>query len=343
MLQSQSVQRGLHHRLRWVGTRCVLATLTVAVYALPVLGEPVVKPPRDDDVVARVNGTVIYRKSVREVVQGALALTDSQPDAKTIGNLAREALDSLIALELLYQESQTRGTTVSAAAVDEDIARTKSRFPDARSFDALLKARGMTEADLRRDTQKTLAVNRFLESSVWKDISITPQQVKDFYDRNREDFKHGAQIRVSHILIRVPDGASAADRASARQQATALLDRLKAGADFGDVARANTQDANSAALGGDLGYIDKGDMDPAFEKAAFALSPGQLSGVVSTPYGFHIIKMTGRRDAGYESLADVQDRIKAALEKRARQQREADFVAELRKKAKVELLDTATP
>ena len=244
--------------------------------APPLAAEQDVKPLRDDDVVARVNGSVIYRKSVREVVQGILTLEDTQPDPAAIADLARQARDSLIALELLYQESQARGVVVTDAAVDEEIARSKSNFPDARAFDRAMKAKGMSEADLRRDTRKTMAVNLLLEGGVWKGVRISPQQVKEFYEQNKEEFKHPAQIRVSQILIRVPEKAPAAERDAAKQQAAALLNQLKAAANFAQLAREHSQDPGSAALGGDLGFIATGDMDPAFEKAAFALAPGQV-------------------------------------------------------------------
>ncbi len=103
------------------------------------------------------------------------------------------------------------------------------------------------------------------------------------------------------------------------------------------MARTESQDVGSNAQGGDLGYVAKGDMDAAFEKVAFALPPGQLSGVVATPYGFHIIKVTGRRDAGYETLDEVQERIRAVLLKEARQKAQAELVARLRQKARIEL------
>lgn len=318
-------------------SRVGLLAAVLLCSAAPLLGEPVVRPMRDQDVVARVNGTPIYRKSVREVVQGILAVQDAQPDPATIDKLANDALDSLIALDLLYQESQVRGIQISDAAVDEEIGHSKSRFPDAHAFEAVMKAKGMTVADLQRDTRKTMAVNRLLESTVWKDVHVTPEQVKDFYDHNREEFNRPAEVRASHILIRVPEGASAADRKAARQRATALLEQLKGGADFAKVARESSQDPASAAKGGDLGYFGKGEMDETFEKEVFALTPGKLSDVVETPYGFHIIKVTDRRAAGQESLDEVKDRISAALVKRERQQRQADFVAELRKKAKIEL------
>jgi peptidyl-prolyl cis-trans isomerase C len=324
------------------GPACVMVSAVVLVTWLvlssPLAAEQKTKPLRDDDVVARVNGSMIYRKSVREVVQGILTLQDTQPDAATVGELARQARDSLIALELLYQESQARGVVVTDAAVDEEIARSKSGFPDAQAFDTAMKAKGMTEADLRRDTRMTMAVTRLLEGSVWRDIQISPQQVKDFYDQNKEEFKHPAQIRVSHILIHVPEKAPAAQRDNAKRQAAGLLAQLKAGADFAQLARQHSQDPSSAALGGDLGYIAAGDMDPVFEKTAFALAPGQVSDVIATPYGFHIIKVTERRDAGYGSLEEVQDRIREVLMKKERETRQAAFVDELRKKSKVELV-----
>jgi parvulin-like peptidyl-prolyl isomerase len=172
---------------------------------------------------------------------------------------------------------------------------------------------------------------------VWKDLRITPEQIKDFYEQNREEFKHPPEWRVSHILIRVPKGASPGEREAAQQRASALADQLKAGADFAELARRQSQDPGSAGLGGDLGFVAKGEMDEAVEKQAFALAPGQVSGVVATPYGFDIIKVTDRRDAGYAPLSEVQDRIREVLLKSERQQRQADFVAELRKKAKIEM------
>jgi parvulin-like peptidyl-prolyl isomerase len=301
--------------------------------------EAIHKPLRDDDVVARVNGTTVYRKSVREVVQGILAMQDAEPDAATVDKLATDALESLIALELLYQESQARSITVSDADVDAEINRTKSRFPDARAFQSVLKARGMTEAALRQDTRKTMAVNRLLESTIAKDVTVQPAEIRRFYDEHQEEFTHPEQVRVSHILLRVPERAPAADRDAVRKRAESLLEQVRAQGDFAALARTRSEDASSSARGGDLGYISQGEMDPAFEKQAFALARGQLSGLISTPYGFEIIKVTDRRRPGKLPLEEVEERIRTLLEKRERQKRQDALVAELRKRAKVEVLD----
>jgi len=322
--------------------RAFVSGAALFLLAAPLFAEPS-KGMRDDDLVARVNGTPIYRKSVREVVQGVLALQDSQPNPASIGKLAEDALDSLIALELLYQESQARGIKVSDSAVDAEVRRSKEGFSDAHAFDLAMKAKGMTEADLRRDTRKTMAVNQLLESAVWKDVRVSSEQVRDFYEKNREEFKHPVEVRVSRMLIRVPNHATPAERNASKQRAGDLLAKLQAGADFAQLARANSQDSASAAHDGDVGYIEKGDMDPAFEKQAFALALGQVSGVVTTPYGFEIIKITDRRAAGYSPLEEVQDRIREVLLKSERQDRQAAFVAQLRQKAKVELVDAVAP
>src|SRR5207302_1094235 len=143
------------------------------------------------------------------------------------------------------------GITISDRVVDEEIARNKSRFPDPQAFGSVMKAKGMTEADLRRDTRKTMAVNRLLEGGVLKDIHISAEQVRDFYDHNKEEFKHPAQVRASHILLRIGENASAAERAAVTQRAAALVTQLQAGADFAAFARQHSQDSVTAPHGGD--------------------------------------------------------------------------------------------
>jgi peptidyl-prolyl cis-trans isomerase C len=298
---------------------------------------------RDDDVVARVNGTPIYRKAVREVVQEALSLQDSAPTPATIGKLVEAARDSLIAMTLLYQESQARGIEVSDAAVDEALARSKAEFPDAQAFQQALAAKGVDEAALRQETRQTMAVNLLLEEVAWKDVRIDAAQIRRYYETHRQEFKHPAQVRVSRILVRVPEHAPASEREAARERADALLARLHAGAEFAQLAREHSQDAVSAANGGDIGYIARGEMDPAFERQAAKLAPGAVSGVVRTPYGYEIIKVTARRGVGTLPLDEVQDRIRSVLVAAGKKEREAAFVAQLRRKSTVELLEPTAP
>jgi len=299
--------------------------------------------PSADEVAARVDGSIISRESVRAVVKALANAQETPPDAKRVEQITRDALDSLIAFELLYQESQRRGLSVSDADIDASVKHVRARFPNDEAYAAALKQRGMTPEDMRRDTRKTLAVNRLLEQTAWKDLQIKPEQIQQFYDQNREQFKHQAEIRASHILIRIPSRASAEQKAKAKKEAEGLLAQLKGGADFAALAREHSQDPATAAKGGDLGFFARDTMEATFEKAAFALKPGQLSGVVETPYGFDLIKVTGQREAGYSSPDDVKGEITAVLRDEEKRRRQDLLVAELRKKAKVEILPLLKP
>lgn len=295
-------------------------------------------PPRDDDVVATVNGTPILRRSVRAIVQGTILSQESAtpPDAATVRRLAQDALDSLIDFELMYQASQTREIRVSDDAVEDEVGRIEANFGDKKAFVAALQSQGLNESDLRRDTRKSLSVNRLLEGEVLRDARVSSAQIEEFYAQNREQFQHPPQTRASHILIRVANKANKQQRQAAQKKAAALRVQLDQGADFAELARANSEDPGTALLGGDVGFFAAGEMDESFEKTAQALDIGQISAVIDTPYGYHIIRVTERRGAGYEALGEVQERIRAALLKNERRLRQSAFVTELRKSATIQ-------
>ncbi len=303
------------------------------------LAEPVERPLHDDDIVARVNGTPIHRKEVRQVVQAVLLAQGQEPSPSAVAALARQALDSLVSLELLFQASRARGITISDDVVNAEVSQARSQFPDEASFDSALRSRGITVAELRQETRKTLAAQQYLDAVLPKPAPVTDEQARTYYEKNREQFKHPDQIRVSHILIRTSTSGSATDQQAARTSAAEVSDRLKKGADFAQVARERSQDPGSAPEGGDLGFISRGDTEDAFENAAFALAPGQVSGVIETRYGFHVIKVTERRPAGEQPFSEVAERIRGLLAEQAREQQETELIVTLRKKAKIENLE----
>lgn len=145
-------------------------------------------------------------------------------------------------------------------------------------------------------------------------------------------------MHASHILIRTPEQADAAAKAKAKAQADDLLAQIKKGADFAELARKFSQDPGSAPNGGDLGFFSKGQMVQPFEQAAFNLKPGQMSGVVETPFGFHIIRVSetkAGRDMAYE---EVKAQIADFLKQQMRDKKSQEFVDQLKAKAKVQIL-----
>jgi peptidyl-prolyl cis-trans isomerase C len=181
------------------------------------------------------------------------------------------------------------------------------------------------------ELRKRIVVDTYLKKKVETESKISDEELKKFYDQNLDKFKSGEQIRASHILVK------------SEQEAQAVLDQLKKGGTFEELAKTKSADT-SAAKGGDLGWFGKGNMVPAFEKAAFGLKEGQLSGIVKSDFGYHIIKLTGKRAAGTRSLDEVKEQIKAAIMPQKQQQVFMKLKEDLKKGAKIELTDApATP
>ncbi len=155
-------------------------------------------------------------------------------------------------------------------------------------------------AEKLAELKKRLVVEAFLKKKVEEQANISDPDLQKFYDENKEKFKSDDQIKASHILMKD------------EKTAQSVLAKIKAGGSFEELAKQNSMDS-AAAKGGDLGWFGKGSMLPEFEKVAFSLKEGELSGIVKTKFGYHIIKLTGKRPAGQRQFAEVKDQIKAAL------------------------------
>jgi peptidyl-prolyl cis-trans isomerase C len=176
------------------------------------------------------------------------------------------------------------------------------------------------------ELKKRIIVDTYLKTKVEAESKVSDEDLKKFYEQNLDKFKTGEQIRASHILVK------------SEQEAQAILDQLKKGSSFEDLAKAKSTDS-SAAKGGDLGWFGKGSMVPAFEKAAFGLKEGQLSGVTKSDFGYHIIKLTGKRAAGTRPLDEIKEQIKAAIMPQKQQQVFMKLKEDLKKGAKIELTE----
>ena len=178
---------------------------------------------------------------------------------------------------------------------------------------------------------------KLLDQEITPTVSVQDKDIKVFYDQNLERFKESDSIRASHILIAIPPNASATDKQQARAKADAVLKKVQNGADFAQLARTESQDRGSAENGGDLGFFGKGQMVPPFEAAAFNLKPGEVSPIVETQSGFHIIKQQEQRAARTTPLAEVNQQIAQYLRAQQGEEKTAAFVEQLKAKAKVEL------
>ena len=172
--------------------------------------------------------------------------------------------------------------------------------------------------------KKSLIIELYMKKKFETEVQISDAELKNFYDQNIEKFKTGEQIRASHILVK------------SEEEANDILAKIKAGGNFEELAKENSADS-SASNGGDLGWFGRNSMVPAFEKAAFALKDGQISNVVKTDFGYHIIKLTGKRPAGARSFDEVKDQIKGAIMPSKQQEVFQKLKDDLKKNAKISI------
>jgi peptidyl-prolyl cis-trans isomerase C len=250
----------------------------------------------------------------------------------------RGVLDQLVAYHLLAQESRARKLGVTDADVQERMTRLRQQFPTEDAFKQGVAAQAMTVEQLQRQTRMGLEIAKVVDAEVNSKIAVQDAEVDAFYKQNPDQFKEGESVHASHILIGVPSDAQPAQKEQARTAAVALLAKIRAGADFTAIAREQSSDANSAPNGGDLGFFSKGRMTPVLEAAAFKLKPGGVSGVVESPFGFHIIKVIARRPPRTVPFAEASPQIKQYLAQGQRESKLAQFVEQTKAKSKVEIL-----
>jgi peptidyl-prolyl cis-trans isomerase D len=154
------------------------------------------------------------------------------------------------------------------------------------------------------------------EASLATRVAVTDREIEAYYQEHREEFKQPEEVCASHVLVKVkasPDAAEGHADEEARKIAESLLAQVKAGGDFAAIARKSSEDKGSAAGGGDLGCFGRGAMLPPFENAAFSLSPGEVSDLVKTDFGYHVIRLASRKEEAYPALTQVKDRIRQTL------------------------------
>ena len=288
-------------------------------------------PAELPEVLARVNGEAVTKGDLERLIKNMEVRANQQVPAERRDEILRQALDQLVTYAVLSQESRTRQVKVTDAEVEGNLKQVRGQFPNEDEFKKALAARGMTLEKLRSDARVEMGINKMMEAEVAIQPLPSDAQVREFYDKNPDKFE---TVRASHILFKFDEKADEASKKKLLAEAQAVLKQAKSGADFAELARKHSKDG-SAAQGGDLDFFPRGKMVPAFDQAAFALLPGQISEIVTTQFGYHIIKLTDRRPVPFEQ---VSERIKQFLTEQQKQQYAQAFVESLKQKAKIEVL-----
>lgn len=245
-----------------------------------------------------------------------------------------QILESLIDAEVLYQQSQKEGVKVNDQAINEQIETIKKRFPNEAAYKKSLEEMGLSEKEIRAQIQHGLAINQLLDTNVRPKITVTEEESKKFYNNNPNLFKQPEQVKASHILIKMTPNAEESIKIQARKKIETVQIKVRQGEDFGLLAKANSE-GPSAQREGDLGYFNRGRMVKSFEDAAFALNVGEVSGIVETQFGYHLIKVTDKKPARTIPYKEVQLRLEQHLKKEKEKTEIQGYIENLKKSAKI--------
>lgn len=296
------------------------------------------------EVLVTVNGAGITRNQLNHQVeliarqQGLPRTAESQSQYQ--GMLEPMALRSLVTQTLLKQAAVKEKVVATSEEVEAELNEIRGQFPSLEAFNAKLAELELDEGALREEIAESMIMQKLVTLHTRQETEVTEEEVKEFYDHHPEMLRHPETVRASHILIGVEEQDPAETKAEKKKQAEKLLAQLKQGADFAELARQHST-CPSKQQGGDLGYFTRGQMVKPFEDAVFALKVGQLSGVVETQFGYHLIKKTDEKPAGVTPFEEVKERLKQHLQGQKEQQAFESYLNELKTAAKISYSEAA--
>ncbi|MEJ2155759.1 MAG: peptidylprolyl isomerase [Desulfobacteraceae bacterium] len=289
---------------------------------------------------ADVNGkTILYTDFERQVSMFKRQVMKGQagqlPDA-LMQRLRDQVIQKMIGDELLYQQAVTKGITIEDKTVDNEMIRIRGQFKDENQYQAQLKASGHTEEALREQIRRQATISQLIRKEIVPTVDVKPEDAKKYYENNSDKFRRPERVRAQHILMKTDQDDSKEKKAEARKKLKDLHKRILAGEDFGTLAKEHSQ-GPSSARGGDLGYFTRGRMVKAFEEVAFKLAPNEVSDIVETRFGYHLIKVLDHQPESNPKYEDIEPRIMSILFKEQVQKKLEPYVLNLREKAKVEI------
>lgn len=299
-----------------------------------------------DPVVAKVNGTEIKRSQVDESFIAFKANLAAQgqviPEAQR-KELEARLLDRLVVSQLLLGRATDADKTKGNELAGKVFNDYKKRAISEEAFKAQIKTLGLSLDQFKSRVTEQSICEQVLDREVRAKVAISEEQARKFYDENPDQFQQVEKVRASHIVIltqelRTGQELTGEQKKQKKELAGKILKRARDGEDFAKLAKEFSEDPGSRDNGGEYTF-PRGQMVPEFEAAAFSLATNQISDIVTTKYGFHIIKVHEKIPAKKEALADINGKIKDYLAQQETQRQLPEFFARLKKEAKIQILD----
>jgi peptidyl-prolyl cis-trans isomerase C len=251
--------------------------------------------------------------------------------------MRKEAMDLLIEQELIIQAAESQGIEVTLEEVDAAFAEVSAPFDNPDEFTRRLETEGYTEESYREHLRRMIAASKYLDGIRADAATVSDEELETYYRDNEYRLTLPEEVRVRHILLSWKPLGKPDDRAALHEQMQAILEKARAGEDFAELAKEYSDDS-TRINGGDVGFFRRGKMVPAFEAAAFALQPGEISEIVETPFGLHIIRLEERKEAHLLPLDEIREKLRAHISEERTEKAVDAEKARLREVAEIEIL-----
>jgi peptidyl-prolyl cis-trans isomerase C len=300
----------------------------------------------EDSMIAKVNGTPITSGQVERELRNIVAqyqnnvppdqLQQLQPKLRT------QAIENLINTQLLFREADRKGIKPSSDAINTELDGIISRFPSHEAFQQQMTKVGISREQMVKDIEEQLKVTALVkEALVAVETTVTDEEVSQFYQGNPDSFQSPEQVRAQHILLKINANDAPEIKMQKRLELAGLGGKIQNGADFSKIA-GEYSECPSKEQGGDLGFFERGSMVKPFEEAAFTLKVGEVSDIVETQFGYHLIKITDRKEARTVPLEEAREEIANYLKNTKEQEVVNSYIGTLREKAEIEYSKAGT-
>jgi peptidyl-prolyl cis-trans isomerase SurA len=302
--------------------RTVLTALAAAVLLI-LAALPGLAAPGDviEEIIAQVNDSIIrlseYNKNLaslhQELSQGGRSAMDVEAQFR---EQQKNVLRDLIDHELLVQKAADLGLNADTDVVKRlDEIRQSMKLPSMEALEEAVAKQGMVYEDFKQNIRDSILTQEVIQREVGSHIQVSPEEIKAYYDQHQKELEQPEGVTLQEVLIST-EGKAEEQIPALRKKAEDVLAKAKKGDDFATLARQNSDDA-SASSGGDVGFFEKGSLSPEIETAIAKLQKNQVSDLIDTKYGFMILKLVSRTQAGIPPLTDVENKIneKIYLEK----------------------------
>lgn len=294
-----------------------------------------------DRIVAVVNDEVITLSELNnafEPYQERFKASYQGPDReKALGETRATLLNRLIDNLLMEQESRKTGVTVRNEEVTDainDMQKQRKISPD--EFLKAMQREGITMDAYRKDIRDQLIRVKLIRRDIKSKVAVTDEEIGEYYQKHREDYDGKEAVRIRQIVLLRPKEENPAAKEKLRADADAIYKRLLNGEPFEQLSAKYSQ-GPAVAEGGDIGYIEKGMIHSEVEDVAFSLPLNQISDVIASPVGFHIIKVVDRRGAGLKAIENVREEIREKIDREKMEKKFGEWLEELRKKSHIEI------